>query len=60
MLDEKPHPWLRERICLCCEGEEVPLAEFLNPGDSRKLVALLASQGLPVRRRTRDYAGVWF
>ena len=60
VLNEKPHPWLRERVCLCCDGEEVPLADFLNPRDSRQLVALLESQGFPVRRRARDYASAWF
>ena len=60
LLEPQPHPWLRERVCLCCNGEEVPLADFLNPGDSRKLVTLLESQGFPVRRRPSAMAGVWF
>ncbi|MFL1405553.1 DUF2244 domain-containing protein [Marinobacter sp. M1N3S26] len=60
LLDEKPHPWLRERICLCCNGEEVPLADFLNPRDSRELVTLLESQGFPVRRRSREMVGIHF
>lgn len=60
LLEEKPHPWLRERVCLCCDGEEVPLADFLNPRDSRQLVALLESQGFPVRRRSRDIVGIRF
>lgn len=60
LLDEKPHPWLREHVVICGNGQEVPVADFLNPRDSRRLVTLLESQGVRVRRRTREYVGVWF
>ncbi len=60
LLEEKRHPWLRERVCVCCNGEEVPLADFLNPRDSRALVTLLESQGFPVRRRSREMASTHF
>lgn len=60
LLAPEPHPWLREQVWVCAGGEQIPLADFLNPGESRELVTLLKSQGLPVRRRTREYAGIWF
>ncbi len=60
LLDAEPHPWLREHVCLCVRGEEIPLADFLNPRESRELVTVLQSQGLPVSRRAREFAGVWF
>lgn len=59
-LDPKPHLWAPERVWLCCRGEEVPLAEFLNPKDSRELVTVLESQGLRVVRRTPRYVGFGF
>ncbi len=43
-----------ERLWLCHRGQEIPLAEFLNPVDARKLRVVLESQGLRVERRSRS------
>ncbi|WP_143066557.1 DUF2244 domain-containing protein [Marinobacter segnicrescens] len=60
LLDPEPHPWMREQVWLCSRGEEIPLADFLNPRESRELVTVLQSQGLHVTRRAREFVGIWF
>ncbi|SFR61061.1 Uncharacterized membrane protein [Marinobacter daqiaonensis] len=59
-LEPKPHPFAPERMWLRSLDEEIPLADFLNARDSRELMTLLQSQGLPVTRRTQAAAGLWF
>jgi uncharacterized membrane protein len=48
-VEVQPHPWDPLKIFLCSRGEEIPLGNFLNKDDSKKLLALLQQQGLSIR-----------
>lgn len=48
-IEVQPHPWDPLKIFLCDRTEQIPLGNFLNRDDSKKLLALLRAQGLPVR-----------
>lgn len=48
-VEVQRHPWDPLKIFLCSRGEQIPLGNFLNQDDSRKLLALLKEQGLRVR-----------
>ena len=48
-VEVQPHPWDPLKIFLCSRDEQIPLGNFLNKDDSRKLLALLKEQGLRVR-----------
>ncbi len=48
-VEVQRHPWDPLKIFLCSRNEQIPLGNFLNKDDSKKLLALLRQQGLPVR-----------
>lgn len=48
-VEVQPHPWDPLKIFLCSREEHIPLGNFLNKDDSKKLLALLKEQGLRVR-----------
>jgi uncharacterized membrane protein len=48
-VEVQPHPWDPLKIFLCSRDEQIPLGNFLNKDDSKKLLALLKEQGLAVR-----------
>lgn len=48
-VEVQPHPWDPLKIFLCSAGEQIPLGNFLNRDDSKRLLTLLKEQGLRVR-----------
>ena len=48
-VEVQQHPWDPLKIFLCCRDEQIPLGNFLNKDDSKKLLDLLKQQGLRVR-----------
>ena len=48
-VEVQSHPWDPLKIFLCSREEQIPLGNFLNKDDSRKLLSLLKEQGLSVR-----------
>ena len=48
-VEVQPHPWDPLRIFLCDRERAIPIGNFLNKDDSRKLLRLLREQGLNVR-----------
>lgn len=48
-VELQPHPWDPPKIFLCGHDEQIPLGNFLNKDDSKKLLAILREQGLRVR-----------
>jgi len=51
-IEVQPHPWDPLKIFLCSRSEQIPLGNFLNKDDSKKLLALLREQGLHVRNHS--------
>ncbi len=43
------HPWDPLKIFLCSREQTIPVGNFLNKDDSKKLLQLLRAQGLSVR-----------
>lgn len=48
-VEVQPHPWDPLKIFLCNREETIPVGNFLNKDDSKKLLELLRDQGLRVR-----------
>ncbi|HEY3697998.1 MAG TPA: DUF2244 domain-containing protein [Spongiibacteraceae bacterium] len=48
-VEVQPHPWDPLKIFLCSREQYIPVGNFLNKDDSRKLLKLLREQGLAVR-----------
>ena len=48
-VEVQPHPWDPLKIFLCSREQYIPIGNFLNKDDSRKLLKLLREQGLAVR-----------
>jgi len=48
-VEVQSHPWDPLKIFLCSREEQIPLGNFLNKDDSKKLLNLLKEQGLSVR-----------
>lgn len=48
-VEVQPHPWDPLKIFLCNREQTIPIGNFLNKDDSRKLLNLLREQGLRVR-----------
>lgn len=48
-IEVQPHPWDPLKIFLCSSDQAIPVGNFLNKDDSKKLLALLRAQGLRVR-----------
>ena len=48
-VEVQRHPWDPLKIFLCSREEQIPLGNFLNKDDSKKLLKLLRQQGLNVR-----------
>lgn len=48
-VEVQPHPWDPLKISLCSSDENIPIGNFLNSDDSKKLLTLLKQQGLNVR-----------
>lgn len=51
-VEVQSHPWDPLKIFLCSREEQIPLGNFLNQDDSRKLLGLLKEQGLSVRNHS--------
>ena len=51
-VEVQPHPWDAPKIFLCSRDLEIPIGNFLNGDDSKKLLALLREQGLRVRNHS--------
>jgi uncharacterized membrane protein len=48
-VEVQPHPWDPFKIFLCSKEHAIPIGNFLNKDDSKKLLKLLREQGLPIR-----------
>lgn len=48
-VEIQSHPWDPLKICLCNCEQTIPIGNFLNKDDSKKLLDLLRKQGLRVR-----------
>lgn len=48
-VEIQSHPWDPLRIFLCSREQLIPIGNFLNKDDSKKLLQLLRAQGLNVR-----------
>ncbi len=48
-IEVQRHPWDPLKIFLCSRDQQIPVGNFLNKDDSKKLLALLRAQGLTVR-----------
>jgi uncharacterized membrane protein len=48
-VEVQSHPWDPLKIFLCSRDQQIPLGNFLNKDDSKKLLALLRTQGLNIR-----------
>ncbi len=48
-VEVQRHPWDPLKIFLCSRDEQIPLGNFLNKDDSKKLLDLLKQIGLRVR-----------
>jgi uncharacterized membrane protein len=48
-IEVQRHPWDPLKIFLCSRDQQIPVGNFLNKDDSKKLLALLRAQGLAVR-----------
>ena len=48
-VEVQAHPWDPLKIFLCSSGHAIPVGNFLNKDDSKKLLKLLREQGLTVR-----------
>ncbi len=48
-VEIQPHPWDPLKIFLCNREQSVPVGNFLNRDDSKKLLNLLRDQGLCVK-----------
>lgn len=48
-VEVQQHPWDPMKIFLCSHDEQIPVGNFLNKDDSKKLLTLLREQGLRVR-----------
>lgn len=48
-VEVQPHPWDPLKIFLCSNEQSIPVGNFLNKDDSKKLLQLLRDQGLRVR-----------
>ncbi len=48
-VEIQTHPWDPLRIFLCNREHTIPIGNFLNKDDSKKLLSLLREQGLRVR-----------
>jgi uncharacterized membrane protein len=48
-VEVQSHPWDPLKIFLCSREQQIPLGNFLNKDDSKRLLALLREQGLQVR-----------
>ena len=48
-VEVQPHPWDPLKLFLCSCDQQIPIGNFLNNDDSKKLLALLRAQGIAVR-----------
>lgn len=48
-VELQAHPWDAPKIFLCNRHQQIPIGNFLNKDDSKKLLTLLRAQGLSVR-----------
>ena len=48
-VEVQSHPWDPLKLFLCSRDQQIPIGNFLNRDDSRKLLALLRAQGVSVR-----------
>lgn len=48
-VEVQSHPWDPLKIFLCNREQTIPVGNFLNKDDSKKLLGLLREQGLSVR-----------
>ena len=48
-VEVQSHPWDPLKIFLCSSDQAIPVGNFLNKDDSKKLLKLLREQGLSVR-----------
>lgn len=48
-VEEQPHPWDPLKLFLCSCDQQIPIGNFLNKDDSKKLLVLLRAQGVAVR-----------